>query len=83
MDAFPDDLEGFLGIPPAKDPHRKPQHMMWHLSQGNINSAAIAKLVTKVTALLGISGTKQAKGGGQLHLLASLPVEVQGLGLSH
>jgi len=54
VDHFAQDLETFLGIPPAGKPHRKPQHIMWHLQQGNIDSRKLASLATKVETLLGI-----------------------------
>ena len=52
IDFFPQDLETFLGVPKAGSPHRKPQHLMWHLSQGMINQAALTSLVNKVRTLL-------------------------------
>lgn len=54
IDTFPFDLEKFLGIPPAGSPHRKPQHVMWHLNQGKISQSNINSLINKVSLLLQI-----------------------------
>jgi hypothetical protein len=53
IDLFPDDLETYLGVPHAGKPHRKPQHMMWHLKEGKIDQAKLNELAAKITALLG------------------------------
>jgi len=54
IDTFPVDLEAFLGIPSAGSPHRKPQHVMWQLSQGRIAQTNIDALTAKVISLLRI-----------------------------
>lgn len=54
VDHFVQDIEAFLGIPPAGRPHRKPQHVMWHLQQGNIDSSKLISLATKIKAVLSI-----------------------------
>lgn len=52
IDAFPSDLETFLGIQPVKLAHRKPQHVMWQLSNGKISQKNIDALIKKVVSLL-------------------------------
>lgn len=54
VDRFPQDIETFLGVPPAGRPHRKPQHIMWHLHQGNIDGSKLASVAVKVETVLGI-----------------------------
>lgn len=56
IDRFDQDIEAFLGLPRPKDPRRKPQHVMWHLSRGNIDSARLESLTEKVACLLGVEG---------------------------
>ena len=53
IDSFPQDLETFLGIPTAGQPHRKPQHVMLLLGQGKINAANLTSLANKVEKLMG------------------------------
>lgn len=50
IDAFASDLEGFLGIPAARQKHRKPQHVMLHVEQHGID---LNPLAAKVNALVG------------------------------
>ncbi len=52
IDSFPQELETFLGIPRASRPDKKPQHAMWQLKQGNINSTVLNNLQIKVRAIL-------------------------------
>ena len=54
IDSFPVDLEAFLGVPRPDKPHRKPQHVMWHLHQGKIDKAKLEDLAMKVKTLLGV-----------------------------
>ena len=53
IDYFPQDLEAFLGIPPAGPSHRKPQHAMLLLGQGKIDATKLSSLAKKVVALVG------------------------------
>jgi len=50
IDAFASDLEGFLGIPSARQSHRKPQHVMLQVEQ---NAIDLNPLAAKVNALVG------------------------------
>ncbi len=52
IDTFPDDLETFLGIEKT-EPHRKPQHVMLNVFNGNIGDEKLEALGAKITALLG------------------------------
>lgn len=54
IDCFEKDLEQFLAITPTKDRHRKPQHVMMQLHQGNIKKEKQDLLMDKVKALLRI-----------------------------
>jgi len=54
IDTFQKDLEEFLGVPRPDKPHRKPQHIMWHLSQGKIDVAKLEALAIKIKTLLKI-----------------------------
>ena len=54
IDHFGQDLETYLGIPPAGRHDRKPQHVMWHFKQGKIDSAKLSGLAGKIRALLKI-----------------------------
>ncbi|NJO18841.1 MAG: ATP-dependent endonuclease [Spirulinaceae cyanobacterium RM2_2_10] len=47
---FDQDLEDFLGIGRTNKPHRKPQHVMFHISTGNYNDA-LNQLANKVNEL--------------------------------
>lgn len=51
IDAFATDLEGFLGIPSARQKHRKPQHVMLHVEQHGID---LNPLAAKVNRLVGV-----------------------------
>lgn len=53
IDYFDPDLETYLGIPPTR-PHRKPQHVMWHIKQGNVDNARLIELAKKIQKLLQI-----------------------------
>ncbi|MEQ8315656.1 MAG: AAA family ATPase [Gammaproteobacteria bacterium] len=50
IDSFESDIEGFLGIPNAGRPHRKPQHIMYRISQDNVKLEPLAE---KIEALVG------------------------------
>lgn len=50
VDTFASDLEGFLGIPSARQKHRKPQHVMLHVEQNGID---LNPLAAKINALVG------------------------------
>lgn len=52
IDSFPVDLEAFLGVPKPDKPHRKPQHVMWHLHQGKIDAGKLNALANKIKTLL-------------------------------
>ncbi|MBX9929153.1 MAG: AAA family ATPase [Gemmatimonadaceae bacterium] len=54
VDSFPADLESFLGVPASKRPDRKPQHLMWHLASGKIDSGRLSALIAKVQPLLDV-----------------------------
>lgn len=49
IDTFPTDLEGFLGIPPARQKHRKPQHIMLHVER---NGIVLNPLAAKINSLV-------------------------------
>lgn len=51
IDTFENDLEGFLGVPPAGRSDRKPQHVMLHVERHAINLAALAEKVNSLVAL--------------------------------
>ncbi len=53
VDMFPQDIEGFLGIPHAGRDHRKPQHVMYYLNQGKIPQECLNDLILKIRMLLG------------------------------
>jgi putative ATP-dependent endonuclease of the OLD family len=52
IDSFPQDIEAFLGIPKASRPDKKPQHVMWQLKNGTIDSCKITDLCKKINTLL-------------------------------
>lgn len=52
VDSFPSDLETFLDIPKAGEPHRKPQHLMYQLTSGKVDPQKVQALVSKVDSLL-------------------------------
>lgn len=52
INSFGQDLEAFLGIPPAGRPDRKPQHVMYYLKQGKIEKEKLTGLASKVQVLL-------------------------------
>lgn len=54
IDYFDQDLETDLGIPPAGEDHRKPQHVMWHVTQGKIDATKLSSLAGKIRVLLKI-----------------------------
>ena len=49
VDSFTLDLEGFLGIPSARQKHRKPQHVMLHVERNKID---LNPLAAKINALV-------------------------------
>jgi predicted ATP-dependent endonuclease of OLD family len=51
IEQFPEDIEEYLGIPKGGS-HRKPQHLMWHIQQGNVNKTKIEELTMKVREIL-------------------------------
>ena len=50
VDFFPEDLEGFLGIPKSKKPHRKPQHAMLHIENKKIDLTPLADKINKLVS---------------------------------
>ena len=52
IDFFPKNIEEFLGIPPAPRPHQKPQHIMWHVRNGQVAREKLQALINKVETLL-------------------------------
>ncbi len=52
IDSFEQDIEVFLGIPKATSAHRKPQHVMWFLTQDKIPDDRLSALCDKVQALI-------------------------------
>lgn len=52
VSSFPHDLESFLGAPKSKRQDRKPQSLMWHVTEGKVPPEAIAKLAEFVQPLL-------------------------------
>ena len=53
IDTFPSDLEGFLAIPPARQKHRKPQHVMLHVERNGIDlNPLAAKVIALVSGVL-------------------------------
>lgn len=54
IDSFSVDLEEFLAVPRSDRPHRKPQHIMWYLKQGKIDTTKLTSLAEKIKTLLKI-----------------------------
>ena len=52
IDTFADDLEAYLGIVKTTEKHRKPQHVMYHVVQGNVATNTMNNLGTKIAGLL-------------------------------
>jgi putative ATP-dependent endonuclease of OLD family len=52
IDIFDKNLETFIGIPSASEPHRKPQHVMWYLKQEKIPLDRLQALCAKLQALI-------------------------------
>lgn len=50
VDTFPADLEGFLGVPSARQKHRKPQHVMLQVANGAIDLNPLAAKVSSLVA---------------------------------
>lgn len=48
IDTFPNDVESFLGIPPASKPHRKPQHVMLQLAGGTVDLKPLAEKINSL-----------------------------------
>ena len=41
VQSIANDIETFLGVAPAMNPHRKPQHLLFHYSKNNINQESL------------------------------------------
>jgi putative ATP-dependent endonuclease of OLD family len=54
IDSFPQDLEVFLGVPPPGNSHRKPQHMMFCISEGMVDDSKLDDLCIKIQNVLQI-----------------------------
>lgn len=54
IEQFPEDIERFLNIPPTGG-NRKPQHVMWYVTQGRINQTNLQGLITKIKKALKLS----------------------------
>lgn len=50
--SFEDDLEAFLGLPAIKRKDRKPQYVMWHVTEGKVDKSRISGLAALVQPLL-------------------------------
>ena len=57
IEQFPEDIEGFLGIPPAGRSNRKPQHVLWYVQQGKVDTTKLQALVVKAKKALSIPET--------------------------
>ena len=55
IEQFPEDIEGYLGIPPAGRANRKPQHVIWYVQQGKVDATKLQSLVAKAKKALKIS----------------------------
>lgn len=55
IDTFPTDIEDFLGIKKCQKPHRKPQHLMLQLKEGNITNEKMELLIDRVKKSLEIN----------------------------
>jgi putative ATP-dependent endonuclease of the OLD family len=51
IDAFPSDLEDFLGVQKNKSKHRKPQHLMYEVGSKNIDLTLLAEKVNRLVSL--------------------------------
>ena len=60
---LPGTLERFLGITPARDQHRKPQHLMLEYLQGRIGPDRVKAFVDVVEGLLPDTASTPAPGG--------------------
>ena len=52
IDAFPIDIEDFLGVPRTSKPHRKPQHLMLKVVSGQVQQKKLFALIQKVEKLI-------------------------------
>lgn len=52
IDSFPVDIEHYLGISLPKSPHRKPQHLLFNLSNGAISKSSQEALAKKLEKIL-------------------------------
>ena len=52
IDTLPSDLESFLGLPPARRPHRKPQHVMYHVRTKLVREKKLERFIKKIETLL-------------------------------
>jgi len=55
IDRFENDLEDFLGVSKPREARRKPQCLMWNLSEGGIDNNRLRALAAKVESLLGVA----------------------------
>lgn len=54
IDFFNHDLEEFLGVQCPVRPDQKPQHLMWHFRQGNIDQNKLQELCKKLQSLIDV-----------------------------
>lgn len=52
VEAFDDDLDAFLNVPPCPRPGQKPQHLIYHFHQGHILPERLKALAAKVQILM-------------------------------
>lgn len=52
IDSFATDIEGYLGIPKVKHPHRKPQHVMYHVRTEKVSAEKLSDLSKRVKKIL-------------------------------
>ena len=51
IEQFREDIERFLNIPPTEG-NRKPQHVMWYVTQGHISQTNLQELIMKIKSAL-------------------------------
>jgi putative ATP-dependent endonuclease of OLD family len=56
IEAFPNDIETFLGVDKPKDNYRRPQRLVLKLKQGGVASERISELIGKINTLIKTNG---------------------------
>jgi putative ATP-dependent endonuclease of the OLD family len=73
IEQFPEDIEGYLGIPPARRANRKPQHVMWQVQQGKVDATKLQGLVAIAKKVLAIRDTVPTSSEAKAVVISEQP----------